>query len=113
MGTEPNCVNRIGAVARPQADETATTSASDFGTGYPASPRSSRGTATKIAATAANESWKPASSSEYGFQASRIAAPRRRKYQRSLGLAASHASEASAPAMPARTTEGCHPTAST
>jgi hypothetical protein len=66
-----------------------------------------------MAATAANESWKPGSSSEYGFQPSSTTAPASRKYQRSLGRAASQASEASAPATPARTTEGCQPTAST
>jgi hypothetical protein len=112
-GTTPNCMSRIGAVATPHAPETATTSARERGTGYPANDCCRRGTTTKIAATAANESWKPASSSEYGLQASRSAAPRSRKYQRSLGREASHASEASAPATPARTTEGCHPTAST
>ena len=37
----------------------------------------------KIAATAANESWKPGSRSVYGFHASKTAAPTRKKYQRS------------------------------
>ena len=36
-----------------------------------------------------------------------------RKYQRSRGREASQASEASAPAIPARTTDGWSPTAST
>src|SRR4029453_15476976 len=35
-GTTPNCVSRMGAVASPHAPETATTSASERGTGYPA-----------------------------------------------------------------------------
>ena len=67
----------------------------------------------KIAATAANESWKPGSSRLYGFQPSSKAAPSNRKYQRSRGRDASHASDASAPATPARTTDGCQPTAMT
>ena len=50
------CNQTIGAVAAPHAAETATTSASIRGSGYPSSRRSSRATATKIAATAANES---------------------------------------------------------
>src|SRR5436189_69162 len=93
----------------PHAPETATTSASECGTGYPANVCWRRGTTTKIAATAAKESWNPASSSEYGLHASRSAAPRSRKYQRSLGLDASQASEARTPATPARTTDGCQP----
>ncbi len=90
-----------------------TTSASFLGSGYPSSRRSSGGTRTKIAATAAKESWKPGSRRLYGFHASSTAAPSRRKYQRSRGREASHASEASAPATPALTTDGCQPTAST
>ncbi len=64
-----------GAVASPHAVETPATCASGRGTGYPSSARTTRGVTTKIAATAANESWKPASRSEYGFQARRTAAP--------------------------------------
>src|SRR3712207_8733430 len=43
----------------PHAADTATTAASRAGSGYPSSSRSSHGTATKIAATAAKESWNP------------------------------------------------------
>src|SRR5580765_6916877 len=67
----------------------------------------------KIAATAANESWKPGSNKVYGFHASRTSAPRSQKCQRSAGRAASQASETSAPDTPARRTDGCAPTAST
>ena len=42
-----------------------------------------RGTATKIAATAANESWKPGSSSDVGIHAMSTSAPTARKCQRS------------------------------
>src|SRR5438445_2774944 len=80
---------------------------------YPSSTRPSRGTSRKIAATATNESWKPASKSVYGFQASSATAPSNRKCQRSTMRALSQASDASAPAIPARTTDGCGPTAST
>src|SRR6478609_5043823 len=52
-----------------------------------------------MATTAANESWKPASKSVYGFQASRTKAPTRRNHQRSRSRASSHAMEPSAPAM--------------
>jgi hypothetical protein len=55
-----------------------------------------------MATTAANESWNPASSSVYGFQASRIRPPTSRKCQRSRCRAASHAIDPSAPAIPAR-----------
>ena len=72
-----------------------------------------RGTATKIAATAANESWKPGSSSAVGIHAMSTSAPTARKCQRSLGRAASQARDASPPATPARTTDGCQPTART
>ena len=75
--------------------------------------RRTRGTATKIAATAANESWKPGSRSDVGIHASSTSAPTARKCQRSRGREASHASDASAPATPARATDGCQPTAST
>ena len=83
------------------------------GSGEPASRTRVRGTAAKIAATAANESWNPGSKIDVGIQASRTSAPRARKCQRSRGLATSQASEASAPATAARATEGCQPTAST
>ena len=55
----------------------------------------------------------PGSSAEVGAQARRTSAPTARKCQRSRGLATSHASEASPPAIPARMTDGCQPTAST
>ena len=80
---------------------------------YPSSTRPSRGTSRKIAATATNESWKPASKSVYGFQASSATAPSNRKCQRSTMRALSQASDASPPAIPARITDGCGPTAST
>ena len=69
--------------------------------------------APKIAATALNESWKPGSRRLYGFHASRTTAPTSRKYQRSRGREASHASEARPPATPALITDGCQPTVST
>ena len=55
-GTEPNWKRRIGAVATPQAIDTATTAAAARGSGYPSSQRIRRGTSVKIAATAENES---------------------------------------------------------
>src|SRR4029453_3223390 len=112
-GTAWNCSQRIGAVATPHAADTATTPASLAGTGNPSSRPRSGGTSTKIAATAAKESWKPGSSSVYGFHARRTRAPRRKKCQRSTGRAASQARETSAPDTPARMTEGCAPTART
>ena len=60
------------------------------------------GRATKIAATAANESWKPGSSTAVGIHARSTSAPTARKCQRSRGRAVSQASDASAPATPAR-----------
>ncbi len=48
-----------GAVARPHAVETPISCASPCETGYPSSARTTRGVTTKIAATAAKESWKP------------------------------------------------------
>src|SRR5450759_4666196 len=77
------------------------------------SRRSSGLTVTKMAMTAANESWKPGSKSERGFQTSNVRAPSSRKYQRSRGRAANQASEASDPATAALTTDGCKPTTST
>ena len=66
----------------------------------------------KIAATAANESWNPGSSSDRGVQASSTTAPIAIACQRSLGRESSHATEARQPATAARTTDGCQPTAS-
>ena len=66
----------------------------------------------KIAATAANESWNPGSSSERGVHASSTTAPIAIVCQRSLGRDSSHASDARQPATAARTTDGCQPTAS-
>ena len=57
-----------GAVASPHAVDTPMSCASPWDTGYPSSARTTRGVTTKIDATAANESWKPASNSAYGFQ---------------------------------------------
>jgi hypothetical protein len=65
-----------GAVASPQAVETPMSCASPCETGYPSSARTTRGLTTKMDATAANESWKPASKSAYGFQPR--STPRRR-----------------------------------
>jgi hypothetical protein len=75
--------------------------------------RPSLGERVKMATTAANESWNPASKSVYGFQASNRNAPTSRNHQRSRSRARSQAIEPSAPAMPARITDGCGPTAST
>ena len=61
----------------------------------------------KIAATAANDSWNPASKTRYGFHARSAIAPSSSAYQASRSLPAIHASEASEPAIPARTTDGC------
>src|SRR5205823_9677803 len=108
-----NWIHITGAVAMPHAAETAVASASHLGNGYPSSHRRRRGTSTKIASTATNDSSKPASNSVYGFQASSAAPPTSRKCQRSVIRALSHASEPSTPAIPARTTDGCGPTAST
>ena len=112
-GTLPNCSQRIGAVAAPHAVDTARASRSQAGIGYPSSASRSLGSSRKIAPTAAKESWKPGSYREAGVQASSTAAPRARKCHLSRGRASSHASEASPPATPARTTDGCQPTAST
>jgi hypothetical protein len=113
VGTAPKWRNAIGAVARPQAVDTATTSASGRGIGYPSSNRSRRGAPTKIATTAAKDSWNPGSRREYGFHASSTTAPASRKYHRSRGRAVSQANDTSEPATLARTTDGCQPTAST
>src|SRR3954471_12190734 len=53
-GTEPNCSQRIGAVAVLHAAETATTLPTPGGTGYPSNVRSSLPATRKIAITAAN-----------------------------------------------------------
>ena len=111
-GTTPNCSHRIGAVTRPQAPEMPTISTSFHGSGQPSRQRRSRGTVSRIAATAAKESWNPGSSSERGVHASSTSAPRASTCHRSLGRDASHASDATQPAIAARTTDGCHPTAS-
>ena len=112
-GSVPNWSQRIGAVDEPAGrrdpdhlDEPA--SARDS----PRCHRRRRGIVRKIAATAANESWKPGSSSDRGVQASSTTAPIAIVCQRSLGRESSHASEARQPATAARTTDGCHPTAS-
>ena len=71
-----------------------------------------RGSTRKIAATAANDSWKPGSSADRGIQARSTSAPTASACQRSRGRATIHASDASVPATAARTTDGCQPTAS-
>ena len=58
-----------GAVASPHAVETPMSCANPCETGYPSSARTTRGVTTKMDATAANESWKPASKSAYGIPA--------------------------------------------
>ena len=108
-GIVPNWSQRIGAVTRPQAAEIPTTSTSQEGMGYPSCHRWRRGIVTKIAATAANESWKPGSRSDRGVQASSTTAPIAIVCQRSLGRESSHASDARQPATAARTTDGCQP----
>ena len=67
--------------------------ASSCETGYPSSARTTRGVTTKIDATAANESWKPASKSAYGFQPRSTAAPTSSACHRSRSRPASQASE--------------------
>src|SRR5439155_2275514 len=101
-----------GAVARPHAVDTPMSCASPWDTGYPSSARTTRGVTTKIAATAANESWKPASNSAYGFQPRSTAAPTSSACQRSRSRPASQASDPRPAASAARTTDGCRPTAS-
>src|SRR5947208_6068792 len=108
-----NWTHITGAVASPHAADTAMASRNQSGIGYPTRARCRGGTSTKIAVTATNDSWKPASNSVYGFHASNASAPSSRKCQRSAIRAVSHASETSAPAIPARITEGCGPTART
>jgi hypothetical protein len=56
-----NWSHEIGAVASPHAAETETVVRRARGPGYPSSSRPIRGARTKIAITAANESWKPGS----------------------------------------------------
>jgi hypothetical protein len=101
-----------GAVARPHAVETPISCASSRETGYPSSVRTTRGVTTKIEATAANESWNPASNSVYGFQPSRRAAPTSKACHRSRSRATSQASDPSPAASAARTTDGWSATAS-
>ena len=86
--------------------------ASPCDTGYPSSVRTTRGVTTKIDATAANESWNPASKSAYGFQPRSTAAPTSSACQRSRSRPASQAREPSPAASAARTTDGWSPTAS-
>src|SRR5215831_10710309 len=82
-----------GAVATPHAVETPISCANSWETGYPSSARTTRGVITKIDATAANESWKPASKRAYGFQPRSTAAPTSSACQRSRSRAASQASD--------------------
>ena len=108
-----NCSHVMGAVARPHAVDTPMSWASRRGTGYPSSALTTRGETTKIEATAANESWNPASKTKAGFHASRTNAPTSSACQRSRSRAVIHASEPSPPATAARMTDGRSPTAST
>ena len=101
-GPAANCSQRIGAVASPQATEMLeATSTQRTGPRQPLQRRSSHGAPAKIAATAANESWNPGSSSERGVQASSATAPSASTCQRSLGREASQASDATQPATAA------------
>ena len=81
--------------------------------GYPSSARVSGPPSTKIATTAANDSWNPASNSVYGFQASNTIAAKSSTCHASFDLPSSHAIDTAEPATAARTTDGCGPTAST
>ena len=112
-GRYPNWSHRIGAVSRLQPSETATPIRTLRGSGTGSRRRAIRGTIVKIAATAANESWKPGSKRLYGFQPSSATAATSRAYHASRSLPLSQASEARDPATPARITDGCGPTAST
>ncbi len=96
----------------PHATATATRSHRPRGTGYASGTPETRGSTRKIAATAANESWKPGSSAEEGSQQRSTSAPTASACQRSRGRATIQASDASTPATAARTTDGCQPTAS-
>jgi hypothetical protein len=69
-----NWNQEIGAVASPQADDTATPVRRPDGSGKPSSQFLKCGASRKIAKTAANESWKPGSSALYGLHASRAIA---------------------------------------
>ena len=108
----PKWSQTIGAVTTPHAIATTKTSKGLRGTGYASGIPATRGSATKIAATAAKDSWKPGSSPELGIQARSTSAPTASACQRSRGRATIHASDASTPATAARTTDGCQPTAS-
>ena len=99
----------------PQRGETASASASQ--------PRQrialeralgARGTATKIAATAANESWKPGSSSDVGRPREQDERAEREEVPAvARSRARARRATRAPPATPARTTDGCQPTAST
>ena len=67
---------------------------------------------TRIAATAANESWNPGSSTVGGRHASSIRAPSAIACQPSVRRDASTATHATAPATVALATDGSQPTAS-
>src|SRR5262245_52871573 len=83
--TAPRWSHTIGAVIAPQATATTVTSHTPLGTGYASGTPLVRGRVTKIAATAANDSWKPGSSADEGIQASRTSAPTASACQRSRG----------------------------
>ena len=112
-GTWWNWNHEIGAVASPHAAEIATAPRSQPGSGYPSSHSAKRGATRKIASTAANDSWKPGSRALYGLHASRTIAVTSRAWRASRCRPVSQASDPSAPAIPARSTDGCGPTAST
>src|SRR5215216_1549869 len=99
IGSAANWNQRIGAVTIPQAVEIATTGRSARGSGYPSRRRMIGGATVKIAATAANDSWKPGSKTRYGFHARSATAPSRRTYHASRSLPVNHATDATAPAI--------------
>ena len=81
--------------------------------GRPSSASRNRGAIRMIAATAANDSWKPGSSRLYGFTQSSTASPAAYRCHGSDGRDSSQAADASTPATPARTTDGDGPTSPT
>ena len=100
-----------GAVASPHAVETPTIWARPCGVPWRTQVRATRGAIVKIPATAANESWKPASRTRYGFHASSTTAATSSACQRSRWRAVSQPSEVSPAAIAARMPDACAPTA--
>jgi hypothetical protein len=91
----------------------ATGSRSRAGNGTPSSQPRSRGASNASAATAANDSCAPTSSTVHGFQPTSSRAAHANGCQTSCGREASHASATSTPATPARSTDGDGPTTAT